>query len=450
MTRKQILTRKLLRLQARAKKLDEKAKVSTDEKELAEITEQRSELNEEIEETEAELKALDDDDKATAADDNTNGTDQARSQVPDNAVQRNAGIVASFSTNVQTRSSDEECVLESMEYRKAFMNYIQRSIPIPAELTAKVNEFRMKNPEYRASVAINEADTAAAVPLTIMRQIINTVRVRYGNLYNRVAKTSIPGGVEYPIGELQAEFSWINDNTVSPEKGIGELENVVFKYNVAEIRIAQTFLSSILTIDAFDNKIAEVIATAYLKAMDTAIAKGTGVGMPLGILNDPRVTGQTGHTITLSASDINDWTAWRKKFFAKLPLGYRAGEFVFTVSTVDSYIETMADNNNNPIFRQATGLEVNDGDAQNPNGRFFGRYVSLVEPNIVADFDTASSGDYIGWYWVPEEAYAINENFGFFMRRYYDERSNKWIDKALVVVDGKVLNPKCIYLLKKA
>lgn len=39
MTRKQILTRKLLRLQARAKKLDEKAKVSTDEKELAEITE---------------------------------------------------------------------------------------------------------------------------------------------------------------------------------------------------------------------------------------------------------------------------------------------------------------------------------------------------------------------------------------------------------------------------
>ena len=103
-----------------------------------------------------------------------------------------------------------------------------------------------------------------------------------------------------------------------------------------------------------------------------------------------------------------------------------------------------------PIFKQATGLEVNDGDARNPNGRFYGRYVSLVEPNIVADFDTASSGDIIGWYWLPEEAYAINENFGFFMRRYFDERSNKWIDKALVVVDGKVLNPKGIYLIKKA
>ena len=100
----------------------------------------------------------------------------------------------------------------------------------------------------------------------------------------------------------------------------------------------------------------------------------------------------------------------------------------------------MADSNNNPIFRQATGLEVNDGDAMNPNGRFFGRAISLVEPDIIADFDEASSGDVIGLFWQPEE-YAINENFGFTMRRYFDEELNEWVDKALIVVDGKVLNP---------
>jgi hypothetical protein len=27
------------------------------------------------------------------------------------------------------------------------------------------------------------------------------------------------------------------------------------------------------------------------------------------------------------------------------------------------------------------------------------------------------------------------------MRRYFDEETNEWVDKALVVVDGKVLNP---------
>jgi HK97 family phage major capsid protein len=108
----------------------------------------------------------------------------------------------------------------------------------------------------------------------------------------------------------------------------------------------------------------------------------------------------------------------------------------------------MSDANGNPVFRQATGLEVNDGDAMDPNGRFFGRRISLVEPDIIPDFDTASAGDVIGIFWNPED-YAINENFGFTMRRYFDEETNEWVDKALVVVDGKVLNPNSFYLITK-
>jgi HK97 family phage major capsid protein len=181
--------------------------------------------------------------------------------------------------------------------------------------------------------------------------------------------------------------------------------------------------------------------------MDQAIVNGTGNGMPLGILHDPRVIA-TGNVVEMTAAEINNWTAWRKKFFAKLPLGYRAGEFIFPLSTVETYLETMADANNNPVFRQATGLEVNDGDARNPNGRFFGREISLVEPDILPDFDSAAVGDVIGIFWQPDE-YALNENFGFTMRRYWDEETNEWVDKALVVTDGKVLNPMGYYLIKK-
>ena len=49
---------------------------------------------------------------------------------------------------------------------------------------------------------------------------------------------------------------------------------------------------------------------------------------------------------------------------------------------------------------------------------------------------------------IPLE-YAINENFGFTMRRYFDEETNEWVDKALVVVDGKVLNPTGFYKIVK-
>ena len=57
-------------------------------------------------------------------------------------------------------------------------------------------------------------------------------------------------------------------------------------------------------------------------------------------------------------------------------------------------------------------------------------------------------GDVIGIFWQPRE-YAINENFAFTMRRYFDEITNEWIDKALGVVDGKTLNPEGFWLIKK-
>lgn len=351
---------------------------------------------------------------------------------PAGAELRGAEARGSFAqNNAITRAENP---LESIEYRKAFMDYALNGTAIPAQFRGE---------------AISTGDTAPAIPLTIMREVINTVRERYGNLYAKVRKTAMKGGVEYPIGALKATFKWINESTVSPRQKLDSLAKIQFAYHTAEIRIAQTFLSQLLTIEDFENKIVEVIAIAYLEAMDYGIVNGTGNGQMLGILNDPRVTSQEGHIITMTAAQLSDWTQWRKRFFSKIPLGYRGGEFIFPLSTVDAYLETMADGNNNPIFRQATGLEVNDGDARDPNGRFFGRSVSLVEPTILPDFDSANSNDIIGIYWDPRE-YAINENFGFTMRRYFDEETNEWVDKALVVVDGKVLNPKGIYLIAKA
>ena len=438
-----ILKKKLARLEANRSKLDADCKLATDAEQVRSMTEMLEEINSEIEETRSMIEYFEKD---------SDNAPESRQQPPVDAQKHNGNITASYVQNTvqaaQGRSDDDPTA--TMEYRKAFMHYFQRGTVIPADLMQRVANYRASLPaEVRAGDAINTGNTGAVIPVTVMREVINTIRKRYGNLYSKVTKLAVPGAVDFPIGELQADFHWITESTVSPEQEIGSVGTISFKYNTAEIRIAQTFLSAILSIEAFEAKISEVIAVAYLKAMDTGIVKGTGNGQMLGILNDTRVTGQAGHTIALTAAEINNWAAWRKKFFAKLPLGYRSGEFIFNLGTVDAYLETMADGNNNPIFRQATGLEVNDGDAMDPNGRFFGRRISLVEPDILPDFDTASSNDVVGIYWQPEE-YAINENFGFMMRRYYDEDRNKWINKAITVVDGKVLNPRGYYLITKA
>lgn len=417
--RKKILEKKLARLEAKMQSLTARANTSEDAAEVRRLTEEAEELREEIAETKEEITAIEEEEKAA----------EARSAMPPaNAELKNGSILGAFKTEApanQERSNEDP--LSSMEYRQAFMKYVQTGAPIT-----------------RAGEAISTNETGAAIPMTIMNDVINTVRKRYGNLYSKVRKLSVQGGVEYPVGALQATFKWINESTVSPRQKTDKLGKVTFGYHTAELRIAQTFLSQILTLSSFEAKLTEVIAVAYLQMLDYAIVNGTGDGQPTGILNDARVT----NTITMTAAQISDWTKWRKNFFAQIPLGYRAGEFIFAASTVDAYLETMQDANGNPIFRQATGLEVNDGDAQNPNGRFFGRNISLVEPDILADFDSAQQGDVIGIFWQPEE-YAINENFGFTMRRYFDEETNEWVDKALVVVDGKVLNPTGYYKIVK-
>ena len=405
-----ILNKKLERLNAKKNSLTTRAMNSTDVNEVRSINEELSDLNAEIEETNEMIKAV---------------QEERSASVPASATLVNGSVVGAFSSKAEEKS--DVPYTETVEYRTAFMKYVQTGEPIK-----------------RAGEAISTTDTGSAIPITVMNEVINTVRKRYGNLYSKVRKISVQGGVEYPVGALSAKFKWINEKTVSPRQKAGELGKVVFNYHTGEIRVAQTFLANILTLSAFEAKLAEVIAIAYLEAMDYGIVNGSGNGSMTGILNDARVTNQ----VTMTSAQINDWKAWRKNFFATLPLGYRGGEFIFPVGTVDAYLETMSDANNNPIFRQATGLEVNDGDAINPNGRFFGRDISLVEPDIIADFDTASQGDVIGVYWQPDE-YAINENFGFTMRRYFDEETNEWVDKALVVVDGKILNPNGFYLIKK-
>lgn len=428
--RKSILEKKLLRLNSKKDELKQRALASEDVNEVRSINSQLEDINAEIEETQGELDAIAEEERRASA--TANNPVNSGSTIPNGAQLVNGGVVGSYSASQEGQKRDAN-PLESMEYRNAFMRFVQTGTPIPDEL--------------RAGTAISTEDTGAAIPLTIMNEVINTVRKRYGNLYNKVTKVNVKGGVEYPIGALKATFKWINEKTTSPRQKLDPLGKVSFSYHTAEIRISQTFLSSILTLESFEVRIAEVIAIAYLEAMDYGIVNGDGDGQMLGITKDPRVLA-TGNVVEMTAADLNNWTTWRKKFFSKLPLGYRAGEFIFPLSTVESYLETMADANNNPVFRQATGLEVMDGDARDPRGRFFGREISLVEPEILPDFDTAAVGDIIGIFWQPGE-YAINENFGFTMRRYFDEETNEWVDKALVVVDGKVLNPMGYWLIRK-
>lgn len=447
--RKKVLEKRLARLQAKKNTLTQRALASQDANEVRSINEELSDVNAEIEETQEEIAAINEEEKGgdpTSNPDEGGNTsaDQQRSNPPANAQFVNGGIpLASFAqqTGMSQQRSNED-PYGTMEYRQAFKDYVQRGTPIPANLNPRMEQRAGGDPGPTVA-----ADLGMIIPTTIMNEFIKSVSKVYGQLYSKVRKLNIQGGVKFPISDLKANFKWITETTTSDRQKAGDIkEYIEFSYNIGEIRVSQTLLSQVVALQMFEEEIVKIMVAAYVEAMDKGIMNGTGTGQMLGILKDPRVTENAGHTIEFTAAEFSDWEKWRKKLFSIIPLSKRGqGEFIFTAGTVEANLLTMKDANNRPVFKEATELNVGESAT---SGRFYGREVTLVEPDIVADFDTAASGDVVGLYWIPTD-YAINTNLSFGMKRYFDEEKNEWVNKGLTIVDGKMLDVAGCYIIKK-
>lgn len=436
MGRKKILEKRMARLQKKKTELTARALASQDVAEVRSINEQLEDVNAEIEETQEEIDAIGE--NAEGGDPASNSTEggEQRQQIPPNAETRGGNPLAAYALGTGTGEQREATGYASMEYRTAFKDYVQRGTPIPADVIARAGG------DTGTTVT---TDIGAIIPETIMNEFIKEVSKVYGQIYAKVRKLNVRGGIKFPISKLKAKFKWITETTVSDKQKAGDIKDfVVFEYNIGEIRVAETLLASVVSLPLFESEITRIMVEAYVEMMDKVIISGTGSGQPLGITKDPRVTGNTANIIEMTDAEFSDWAAWRKKLFAKVPLSKRGqGEFLFPASTVESYLLTMKDDNNRPLFREATDLSVG-----NSAGRFFGRNVDLVEPDVIPDFDTAAKGDVIGIFWVPND-YAINTNLQFGMKRWFDENTNEWINKGLTIVDGKILDTSGCYLIKK-
>lgn len=443
MGRKKVLEKRMARLMKRKKALTERALASQDANEVRAINEQIADINDDIEEVQDELDAIEEEEKggdptSTSTGEGTEPTPapapvEGRSAAPTMVGLTNP--LATFS-NVQTPSAnvgEQRSYLDSLEYRQAFANYVR---------TGDVSGFANVQMEQRDASLTTTADIGKIIPNTIMQEFIKELKV-YGNIYNRVRKLNVQGGVEFPLEDLVANVTWITETTVSEEqKGPDIKTSISFGYHICEARIAQSLLSQVVSLSYLESEIAKMLAEAFIKEFDRMIISGSGSGQPLGILNDTRIPDK--QKIKFTATDLQDWTSWRKKLFAVIPLAYRGqGVLVMTANTWETYIMTLKDANNNPLYAETYNpvsglLEC----------RFAGREVILVEPDILKDFDTASTGDCWCLYFKPND-YAINSNLQIGFKRYFNDDTNKWVNKGLTILDGKMLDTHSAYILTK-
>ena len=398
---------------------------------------EKSESAQEVRELGETLKTILDElqeakDKLAEMDDNTDTNEpQSDTTPPQSEPQRcafNPAMARSLgSFKMATGEQRTGNALDSMEYRQAFMRYVQ------------TGEW---NYQKRADETLITSDVGKIIPNTIMNEFIKDLKV-YGNLYNRVRKLNVKGGVEFPIEELVPTVTWITETTVSETQAVPEIKtSVSFGYHIVEARLAQSLLSQVVSLPYLETEMARLLAEAFVKEFDRIIISGTGSGQPLGILNDARV--KSTNKITLSSADMADWTKWRTKFFAKIPLAYRGeGVMIMTAATWETYIMTLKDANDRPLY-----IETYDPASGNTTCRFAGREVILVEPDILKDYDTAGSGEAWAIYLKPTD-YAINTNMQIGFKRWFDDDKNKYFNKGLCIMDGKLLDVNSVYIFQK-
>lgn len=420
---KEFLKKLIARKKEEMKKLQERSEASTDVKEVRAIGETLLTLRDEITEAEKQLAELEDEGNGDGVGAAGDGGEGERGNVPANAQLRNGQVVGSFAAPQQRAANVDPCDTE--EYREAFMNYVCRNTPIPAEL--------------RQEGVTATGDVGAVIPTTILNEIIQNLDT-YGNVYALVRKLNVQGGVAIPILSLKPEATWIGETTPSKDQKLQANQSITFSYFGVECKIAQTLLANVTTLAMFQQLFVPLATEAIVKAVEIAIFKGNGTTQPLGITKDTRVP--EANVITITPEEFKSWGGWHTAVKAKIKKAYRNGTFFMNQGTFDGYIDGMEDENGQPVGRTNYGINGEE------TYRFMGKAVETVEDECISSWDDAAEGDVVAVFMNPKD-YAINSNMQMINVKWTDNDNNQVKNKAILICDGKLVDVNGVLIIKK-
>lgn len=431
---KEKLKKMLQAKQARKAELVARSQAATDVAELRSINGEMETLNGEIAELTGMIAGIEEEEQRSQQPGGapTPGAAPLGAQPPEQRQQHPglAQVMGSYGMSggqqgQQQRSAEPEDYFATREYRSAFMAF------------AKTGEIK---PELRANATTTTTDVSAVIPTTILNEVIRKVTV-YGQVFSRVRKLNVKGGVDIPILSLKPVATWIGETTVSDKQKVQANTKLSFTYFGLECKVATSLLADTVTLEGFETTIVDLIVEAMVKAIDLAVIKGDGTGKPKGITADTRVP--AGQIVTMTPAEFADWEQWSKKVLAKMPLAYKAGAtFLMASGTFEGYINGMVDDNGQPIGR------VNYGITEGPQERFAGKEVIQVEDDVIAPFADAATDDVVAIY-CNLKNYGFNSNMQMTMFRYFDHDTNEWVDKAILIADGKLIDPNGVVIVKK-
>lgn len=415
--------------EALKQELAKQAEKTEDKKELEAIQEQIKAINKEITELKAAVEELKDSDGESSKDKgegSTSGAGESRGQSFGDG-ESGAGFKPMgtyFMGSQRNKSTENEDVFGSLEYRQAFRNYVINGTPIPTEYLEK-----------RASEITLVNDIGAVIPTTIMQKVVEEAYAT-GMILPRITQTAFQGGVKIPVSDLKPVATWIEEDTPSEEQKKTIKTNIEFSYYMLECRVSVGLLSATVSLPIFEQTIINNIKEAMTIAIENSIMSGSGSGSPQGILKEDLPTKRI---ISLSADKIGTVAGWAE-VEAAVPLAYESGSvYIMAKSTWEKHINGATDSNGQKIGF----VSLSDNQKRILNGR------EVILTDYIKGFDTALSGDIFAVL-VKLNDYMLNSNMAMNYKKYFDEDKNKYVHKAIMIADGKMADTNGMVYIKKS
>lgn len=319
-------------------------------------------------------------------------------------------------------SGEPEDMYDSVEYRKAFMNYVLKGTAMPE---------KFKN----ASATTKTTDVGSVISPTVVNRIVEKME-SMGMLLPLVTRTSFAAGATVPTSSVKPVATWVSEGGTSDKqkKTTGQIDIKGYKLRCA---IAMTLETSVMSLQVFEAVFIKSVSEAMVKAQETAFISGTGVGQPKGVLTE---TVEAGRNIDLAANaDPTYQTLVEAE--AALDLAYENGAvWNMTKKTFMKFIG-MVDANKQPIAR------VNYGINGKPERTLLGRRVVLND--YMTSLGAAIEADTVVAFLFDWSDYMFNTNYNMVVKSYEDNDTEDQITKAVMICDGKVIDKNSLVTVTK-
>ena len=217
-------------------------------------------------------------------------------------------------------------------------------------------------------------------------------------------------------------------------KTVAKSGMISFAYYKLRCAVAVSLEVDTMALSAFEAKVIANITFAMTDAIEKAIVAGTGMDQPKGILSETAPTGQVVECVTPAYQTLIDAEA-------ALPEEYEAGAvWLMSKKTFMAFVG-MVDNNGQPIAR------VDHGIAGAPERYLLGRQV-ITTRHAPSYTSTLAAGTIFAAI-VNLSDYTLNTNLEMTIKQYEDNDTEDVVRKAVMLVDGKMVDKNSLVQLKK-